>query len=89
MGRWAQSSSGARGLPYRNPACACTAARRDELEGTRSLPCLTLPCCRHCGSVDWGGEGTKGASAIGSEELPSRRRPQPEGGAFGACPLLT
>ena len=29
---------------------------------------FALPCCRHCGSVDWGGEGAEGASATGSEE---------------------
>ena len=29
---------------------------------------LALPCCRRCGSVDWGGEGAEGASATGSEE---------------------
>ena len=91
-GRWAELSSGARGLPYKPPACACTATRRDEPEGTRSLPCLVSfevfkrspqplkagivatavfrPCCRRCGSVDWGGEGAEGASATGSEELP-------------------
>ena len=34
---------------------------------------LALPCCRHCGSVNWGGaEGgcVEGASATGSEEPP-------------------
>ena len=31
---------------------------------------LALPCCRRCGSVDWGSEGAEGASATGSEERP-------------------
>ena len=39
-GRWAESSSGARGLPYKPPAYVCTAARRDALEGNKSLLCL-------------------------------------------------
>ena len=50
---------------------------------------LALPCCRRGGSVGWGGEGTEGASALGQRSPPSQRRPQREGGACGACPLLT
>ena len=38
-GRWAESSSGARVFPDRPLACACTAARRQVPEGTRSSPC--------------------------------------------------
>ena len=51
---------------------------------------LALPCCRCCGSVDWGGEGAEGASATGSEE-PSLASPAATGagGARRACPLLT
>ena len=45
-GRWDESSAGASVLPYSPPACAYTAARRDELEGTKSLPCL--PCRAPC-----------------------------------------
>ena len=37
-GRWAESSSGALVLPYRPPACAFTAARRDRAVMTKSLP---------------------------------------------------
>ena len=33
--RWAESSSGARSLSYNLLALACTAARRDELVGTK------------------------------------------------------
>ena len=33
---------------------------------------LALPCCRRGGGVDWDGEGSEGASATGSEELPPR-----------------
>ena len=42
MGRWAEASLGARGLPYKPPASVRTAATRDKPEGTRSLPCW--PC---------------------------------------------
>ena len=52
-GRWAESSSGARVLPYKPPACACTAARRDVPEGTRSLPCW--PCRAAAAAAVWTG----------------------------------
>ena len=39
-GRWAESRSDARVLPYRPPACARTVARRDEAVMTKSLPSL-------------------------------------------------
>ena len=37
----------------RPPACACAAARRDEPEGTRSLPCL--PCPVAAAAAVWNG----------------------------------
>ena len=90
-GRWAESSSGARGLPYKPPACACTAARREEPEGTRSLPCL--PCRVAAVAALWTGvaEALGACPPLGHRSPPSRRRPQlgGAGGARGACPLLT
>ena len=41
-GRWGELSKGALGLPFVLLTYACTVARRDELVGTRSLPCS--PC---------------------------------------------
>ena len=41
---------------------------------------LALPCCHRGDSVDWGGEGTEGASATGSEELPPAASAAAQGG---------
>ena len=51
-GRWAESSSGARGLPYMLLAWACIAARRDGLGGAMSLPCWLV----RAGTAVAGGE---------------------------------
>ena len=50
-GRWAESSSGARVLPYKPPACVRTAAKGDEAVVTKSLPELALPCIRRRGAL--------------------------------------
>ena len=43
-----------------------------------------LPCCRRCGSVDWDGGGTEGASAIVSEGFsPTASTPACAGGGGG------
>ena len=88
-GRWAESSSGARGLPYKPLACACTAAKRDESEGTRSLPCL--PYHAAAAAAVWTGvaKALRARPPLGQKSRPSRRWPQRGEGAHGACPLLT
>ena len=92
-GRWAESSSGARGLPYKPPACARTAARGDEPEGTRSLPCW--PCRAAAVAAVWTGmaKALRARPPLGLRSPLPRRQPQREGGGGGgirgACPPLT
>ena len=82
-GRWAESSSGARVLPYRPHACACTAARRDMPDGTRSLPCW--PCVAAAAATVW----TRMAAAprahppLGKRRWPPRLRRSPIVGGGG------
>ena len=94
-GRWAESSSGACGLPYKPPppppACVRTAATRDEPEGTRSLPCW--PCHAVAVAAVWTGvaKALRARPPLGQRSSPRRRRPLREGGGGvrGACPPLT
>ena len=46
-----QRSRGGEVVPYRPPAFACIAARRDVLKGSRSLPCL--PCRAAAAATLW------------------------------------
>ena len=91
-GRWAKSSSGACVLPYRRPACARTAARRDEPEGTRSLPCW--PCrAAAVAAAMWTGmvETLRAPPILGQRTSPRLLRPPRVGGMVvsGACPPPT
>ena len=79
-GRWAESSLGTRGLPYKPPAYARTAARRDEPEGTRSLPCR--PCRAAAVAAVWTGmaKAREARPPLGQRSSPPWRQPQREGG---------
>ena len=78
-GRWAESSSSARDLPYKPPTYAHTAARRDQPEGTRSLP--RWPCRAATMVAVWTGlaKALKARPPLGGGG----------GGVRGACPPLT
>ena len=83
-GRWAELTSGARGLPYRPPAYVRTAARRDGPEGTRSLPCW--PCrAAAAAAVVWTGivGAPRARPPLGQRTPPLLRRPLCAGGGGG------
>ena len=79
-GRWAESSSGARGLPYKPPACARTAARRDALEGTRSLPWWRRRATAVAAVWTGMAKALRARPPLGQRSPPPRRQPQREGG---------
>ena len=81
-GRWAESSSSARVLPYKPPAYACTAARRDVPEGTRSLLCSPYRAAAVWTAV---AKALKAHSPRGQRGPPSRRRSRCRGGGGGGC----
>ena len=78
-GRWAETSSGARGLPYKPPARVRTAARRDEPEGTSCLPCW--PCRAAAAAAVRTGiaKALRARPPLGQRSSPRRRRPLREG----------
>ena len=69
--------------------CACTAARRDEAEGTRSLLCL--PYRAAAVAAMWTGvaKTLKARPPLGQRSPPSQCWPQRKGAARGACTLVT
>ena len=89
-GRWAESSSSTPGLPYKPTTCACTAARRDEAEGTRSLP--RWPYHAAAATAVWIGMGEvlRASPPLGKRSPPRLCRPLHLGwrGVHGACPPL-
>ena len=78
-GRWAESILGACGLPYRPPAGACTAARKDKPDGTRSLPCL--PGRHAADAAVW----TRMAKALRASPPLGQRSPPPPPPAASAA----
>ena len=78
-GRWAESSPGARGLPYKAPACARTAARREEPEGITSLPCW--PCCAAAAAA----MRTRVGEALKAHPPLGQRNPPPPAAWAAAC----
>ena len=68
-----------------------TAARRDELEGTRSHPCWPCRAAAEAAVRTGMAKAPRARPPLGQRSSPQRRRPQREGGGGvrGACPPLT